>query len=92
MLRVWTLPICAPCLSLAVTSRICGCTALLGACLTAALARASTWACWSLGVPALRWLGSLEGVAGKIRTAWAPITMQLARRPQPWRQLPPGEF
>eukprot|EP00959_Pyramimonas_sp_CCMP1952_P116251 2430558-Pyramimonas_sp.AAC.1 len=77
MARVWALPICAPWRSLAVTSRICGCTERLGACLTATRARASRCSRCPLGVPALRWLGPLEGVAGKILRDCAPIITRL---------------
>eukprot|EP00959_Pyramimonas_sp_CCMP1952_P069937 1460221-Pyramimonas_sp.AAC.1 len=40
-------------------------------------ASASTCSCSSLGAAAALCMGSLLGMAGKILTVWAPITMQL---------------
>eukprot|EP00959_Pyramimonas_sp_CCMP1952_P441821 9249338-Pyramimonas_sp.AAC.1 len=51
--------------------------ARLGACRTEMLASASTFSCSSLDVAAALCMGSLLGVAGKILTVWAPITIQL---------------
>eukprot|EP00959_Pyramimonas_sp_CCMP1952_P442701 9267825-Pyramimonas_sp.AAC.1 len=51
--------------------------ARLGACRTEVVARASTCSCCCLETAAALCIGSLLGVAGKILTVWAPITMQL---------------